>query len=80
MSLTGARAAGSKPARRLGHRILATPEINSQSIREFRAGELEELCNDRNEDFKKGHRKYHVGCKFLASSLVSPCARASSKH
>lgn len=57
MSLRGARAAGSKPARRLGDRILATPRINSQSIREFRDGELEELCNDRNGDFKKGHRK-----------------------
>lgn len=51
MSLRGARAAGSKPARRLGDRILATPGINLQLIREFRDGELEELCNDRNGDF-----------------------------
>lgn len=51
MSLRGAKASGSKPARRLGDRIVATPGINSQSIREFRDGELEELCNDRNGDF-----------------------------
>lgn len=65
MSLRGARASGSKPTRRPGNRILATPGINLQSITEFRDGELEELCNDRNGDFKKGHRKEHVGCSWL---------------
>lgn len=66
MSLRGAKAAGSKPVWRLGGRILATPGINSQSIREFKDGEVGELCKDRNADLEEGHRKKHVGCMFLA--------------
>lgn len=72
MSFGSARAAGSKPAWRLGDRILAAPGINSQLMSELRdGGTWRRSAKGKNADLGGRRQKITCGLHVLGLGLCS---------
>lgn len=70
MSFESARAAGSKPARRLGDRIPAAPGINPQLISKLRdGGTWRRSAKGRNADLGERTQKIMCGLHVLGLGL-----------